>query len=137
MKIDLYTKLILTGILACLLWLCVALTPVGAPAHAQLGPTSVIIAGFGSPSGVQGIERGLPVAMVQGSSALGPTTAPSAVPTPAVPSSLAAAPAPSRPPRTAAPTQQVSVRCQATTQKGAQCKRTAKAGSSYCWQHGG
>ena len=30
-----------------------------------------------------------------------------------------------------------TARCQATTQKGAQCKRTAKPGSSYCWQHGG
>jgi len=29
-----------------------------------------------------------------------------------------------------------SSRCQATTQKGAQCKRTASAGSTYCWQHG-
>lgn len=28
-------------------------------------------------------------------------------------------------------------RCQAITQKGTQCKRNAKAGSSYCWQHGG
>ncbi|HEU4724540.1 MAG TPA: thermonuclease family protein [Candidatus Eisenbacteria bacterium] len=30
-----------------------------------------------------------------------------------------------------------STRCQATTKKGTQCKRSAKAGSSYCWQHGG
>ncbi len=28
-------------------------------------------------------------------------------------------------------------RCQATTKKGTQCKRNAKAGSKYCWQHGG
>ncbi|MBN8545824.1 MAG: hypothetical protein J0L60_06790 [Ignavibacteria bacterium] len=27
--------------------------------------------------------------------------------------------------------------CQATTKKGKQCKRNAKAGSNYCWQHGG
>lgn len=26
-------------------------------------------------------------------------------------------------------------RCQAITQKGTQCKRTAQAGSKYCWQH--
>lgn len=26
-------------------------------------------------------------------------------------------------------------RCQATTQKGTQCKRRAKSGSNYCWQH--
>lgn len=30
----------------------------------------------------------------------------------------------------------VSVRCQATTKKGTQCRRNAKPGSSYCWQHG-
>jgi micrococcal nuclease len=29
-----------------------------------------------------------------------------------------------------------STRCQATTKKGTQCKRKAKRGSSYCWQHG-
>jgi hypothetical protein len=28
-------------------------------------------------------------------------------------------------------------RCQATTKKATQCSRKAKAGSSYCWQHGG
>lgn len=28
-------------------------------------------------------------------------------------------------------------RCQALTLKGAQCKRKAAAGSSYCWQHKG
>ena len=30
-----------------------------------------------------------------------------------------------------------SGRCQATTKKGTQCSRNAKAGSNYCWQHGG
>jgi methylphosphotriester-DNA--protein-cysteine methyltransferase len=30
-----------------------------------------------------------------------------------------------------------SGRCQATTKKGTQCKRNAKAGTDYCWQHGG
>jgi hypothetical protein len=30
-----------------------------------------------------------------------------------------------------------SGRCAATTKKGTRCKRKAKAGSSYCWQHGG
>jgi hypothetical protein len=35
------------------------------------------------------------------------------------------------PPSTAA----VSGQCQATTKKGAQCSRRAKAGSQYCWQH--
>lgn len=28
-----------------------------------------------------------------------------------------------------------SGRCQATTKKGAQCKRTAQSGRNYCWQH--
>ena len=31
---------------------------------------------------------------------------------------------------------QTSGRCQATTKKGTQCKRKAKSGSDYCWQHG-
>lgn len=30
-----------------------------------------------------------------------------------------------------------SGRCQGVTKKGVQCKRNAKAGSSYCYQHGG
>lgn len=30
-----------------------------------------------------------------------------------------------------------SRRCAATTKKGTQCSRMAKAGSAYCWQHGG
>ena len=30
-----------------------------------------------------------------------------------------------------------SGRCQAITKKGTQCKRNAKIGSKYCWQHGG
>ena len=34
-------------------------------------------------------------------------------------------------------TQPVSVRCRATTKKGTQCSRNAKAGSNFCWQHGG
>jgi hypothetical protein len=29
-----------------------------------------------------------------------------------------------------------SGRCQATTKKGTQCLRKAKAGGAYCWQHG-
>lgn len=28
-------------------------------------------------------------------------------------------------------------RCQAITKKGTQCKRNARPGSAYCWQHGG
>jgi hypothetical protein len=35
MPIDIYTRVVLTGILVCLAWLCVVLTPVGTPALAQ------------------------------------------------------------------------------------------------------
>ncbi|MCL5070793.1 MAG: hypothetical protein M1308_07845 [Actinobacteria bacterium] len=28
-----------------------------------------------------------------------------------------------------------TMRCQATTKKGTQCKRNAQTGSRYCWQH--
>lgn len=31
---------------------------------------------------------------------------------------------------------QTKTRCIAITQKGTQCKRNAKSGSYYCWQHG-
>jgi hypothetical protein len=34
-----------------------------------------------------------------------------------------------------AKTEYVSTQCQAITKKGTQCKRKAKAGSIYCWQH--
>jgi hypothetical protein len=34
-------------------------------------------------------------------------------------------------------TQTTSSQCSATTKKGTRCKRKAKAGSNYCWQHGG
>lgn len=33
--------------------------------------------------------------------------------------------------------QTTSSQCAATTKKGTRCKRKAKAGSKYCWQHGG
>lgn len=133
MKIDLYTKTVLTGILGCLLWLCLMHAPT--PVQAQLGPTSVVIAGYSTRTGTQGLERGLPVIVLgAGEFATAPVAPSVAAPLVAVPSPPppAAAPAPYKP-----PTQQVVMRCQATTQKGPQCKRTAKAGSSYCWQHGG
>lgn len=37
--------------------------------------------------------------------------------------------------QTASRTIQNSRQCQAITKKGAQCKRKAKPGSNYCWQH--
>lgn len=135
MKIDLYTKTVLTGILGCLLWLSIMHTAVATPVQAQLGPTSVVIAGYSMNGGTQGMERGLPVSVLGGGeTALTPTTPPSVMPMPhaAVP----AQPTPVRVPAYQPPTSQTVMRCQATTQKGAQCKRTAKAGSNFCWQHG-
>jgi hypothetical protein len=131
MKIDLYTKTVLTGILGCLLWLCGMHTPVATPLQAQVGPASVIIAGYSASGETHGLDTGLPVRTI-GAAGSASTTAmpllgspgPSAAPTPQ-PSTSSAAPAPT------------SMRCQATTQKGTQCKRNAKAGSRYCWQHGG
>jgi hypothetical protein len=38
MKTDLYTRVTLTGILLCLVWLCVVLTPIGTPLTAQALP---------------------------------------------------------------------------------------------------
>jgi hypothetical protein len=132
MKIDLYTKTVLTGILGCLLWLCAMHTPVATPLQAQLGPTSVIIAGYASAGGTHGLDSGLPVRSV---GVVGSTST--------APMPLTSSPAP----RAAAPTSEAapaysgmeatSARCQATTQKGSQCKRNAKTGSRYCWQHGG
>jgi hypothetical protein len=130
MKVDLYTKTILTGILGCLVWLCTLQSPIATPLEAQVGPTSVIIAGYSGGGGTHGLDSGLPVRTVGGvgSASTAPmplvsSPAPSAAPT------SQAAPAHSAPAQT-------SLRCQATTQKGTQCKRNAKAGSQYCWQHG-
>jgi hypothetical protein len=52
----------------------------------------------------------------------------------ASPQTPSAAPA-MAPPSSAAPV--VSGRCQATTKKGTQCSRRPRAGTRYCWQHGG
>lgn len=48
------------------------------------------------------------------------------------------APATAQPKKTYTPTNSYtsSGQCQATTKKGAQCKRSVRSGS-YCWQHGG
>ena len=35
MRTDFYTRLVLTGILLCLMWICVVLTPIGTPLTAQ------------------------------------------------------------------------------------------------------
>ena len=55
------------------------------------------------------------------------------VPTAAAPQTAPVEPRPSPP---ASPESAPrSTRCQATTKKGTQCSRSAKAGTSYCWQH--
>ena len=52
------------------------------------------------------------------------------------PMTLVSSPSPAPTSSRTSQRQTTSVRCQATTQKGRQCKRTASSGSSYCWQHG-
>ena len=130
MRVDLYTKVVLTGILGCLLWVCVAVAPIGTPVQAQLGPTQVVIAGYQAGGTTKALDGGLPVTIVQPGSDLGS-------PAPAVASPLPAAAAPSSARRAPERPAQASTRCQATTQKGTQCSRNAKPGSRTCWQHGG
>ena len=130
MKIDVYTKAVLTGILGCLLWLCAMHTSVATPVQAQLGPTPVLIAGYTVAGGTQALERGLPVRLLSGtetaSTPAPPATAPApAAAVPATPAAASGAPA------------QTAMRCQAITKKGTQCTRMAKPGSRFCWQHGG
>lgn len=48
----------------------------------------------------------------------------------------AAAPAPAPAAAPARERAATSARCQGITKKGAQCKRNAQAGRSYCYQHG-
>ena len=68
-----------------------------------------------------------------------PVPAPaSQAPSPSGSSPRAAAPDEPRPSSpTSSATDERSTQCQATTKKGTQCSRKAKAGSSFCWQHGG
>jgi hypothetical protein len=131
MRVDLYTKTVLTGILGCLLWLCVALTPIGTPVQAQLAPTQVVLAGYQVGGSLRSLEGGLPVVMVSGHPSAAvqppPVTAPAAVAAPLVSSPVSSSSRPAA----------VGGRCQATTKKGSQCSRNAKPGSSFCWQHGG
>jgi putative hemolysin len=144
MKIDVYTKVVLTGILGCLLWLCATLTPIGTPVQAQLGPTPVVIAGFQEGGQVLALSsaRGLPVSEVTGTAGATSTTAlppaSGAAPPAAMPATTverpALSPAPAQSPASQPATRQ---QCAATTKKGTRCSRMANAGSAYCWQHGG
>jgi hypothetical protein len=49
MRIDLYTRVVLTVIATCLIWLCVVLTPVGTPLRAQSNVQNVRIVGVKHP----------------------------------------------------------------------------------------
>lgn len=62
-----------------------------------------------------------------------PARAPAAAAQPAPKPQAQAAVSPAPAPRQAPAT---SGQCAATTQKGTRCKRAAKPGSAYCWQHG-
>ena len=46
MKIDIYTKGVLTVIAACLVYLCLGKPAITATAHAQAEPTKVVVAGW-------------------------------------------------------------------------------------------
>lgn len=134
MKVDVYTKIVLTGIFGCLVWLCVVLTPVGMPVQAQVGPTQVVLAGYqqGGQLLQFGPSTGLPVTVLTPSSATAPQPvlgglAPSAPASPVVERPSTVAPVPNPP----AARQQ----CAATTKRGTRCSRLADVGSAFCWQH--
>jgi hypothetical protein len=132
MRPDAYTKAVLTVIAAALVYLCAASAPIGTAVQAQLGPTQVVIAGWYDSSQ----QRVVPLSAAQGlpMSGTGLGLPGTAMPAPAA--ALApSAPAPAVSARPSAPAS--TGRCQATTQKGSQCSRSAKAGSRFCWQHGG
>jgi hypothetical protein len=147
MRVDLYTKAVLTVIAAALLWIGVAITPVGTPVGAQAAPASnrVLITGWIDDSGMTHLippgANGIPV------SSHGATTA--ALAAPAAPPAAAPQRLTGAAGATAGTTQTTvggqrggtqqaaRIRCQATTQKGSQCSRLAQEGSSFCWQHQG
>jgi hypothetical protein len=134
MKVDVYTKFVLTGVFGCLLWLCVVLTPVGTPVQAQVGPTPVVLAGF--QQGGQLLQfsgsHGLPVTVLTPSSAATPQPLVGG-PAPAAPSS----PVVERPSTATSVPSQPAARqqCAATTKRGTRCSRLADVGNAYCWQH--
>ena len=150
MRIDLYTKGILTIIAACLVWLCVALTSVGTPVHAQASSANsrVLIAGWVDATGglhsldpILGTTYGIPVMtrshapLTAGSSATAESPA-AAAPATTAPQTAVGTVTPRT--TTAAPTgSDARIRCQATTQRGTQCSRLADIGKRFCWQHGG
>jgi hypothetical protein len=134
--------IVLTVIAGALLWICAAITPIGTRVEAQATTANsrVLIAGWVDSGGALhsldpglGPTHGIPVMTRTGApttAAPAPSAAPTATPAPTalgVTSQPRPAPAPA----------QSRIQCQATTQKGAQCKRLAEAGKQFCWQHGG
>ena len=65
MQIDLYTRLVLTTIALCLVWLCVVLTPMGTPVSAQVNVQDVRIVGIKEPEYRRVAEFGKPVRQVR------------------------------------------------------------------------
>jgi hypothetical protein len=129
MRVDLYTKAVLTVIAGALLYLCVAVTPLGTPVSAQASPSTVHIGGWVDGRGTVhrlDTNAGLPTFMV----VTGAATA-GAPPATNAPLGLVGSPPTSR--GTEAPS--ARIRCQATTQRGSQCSRMAPAGQRFCWQH--
>lgn len=134
MPSDRYIRVILTVIAAALVWIGVVLAPIGTPVSAQLGPTPVVLTGWQDASGRIQTFNASPLPLTMATPAGSGTAMPAPLvsqPPPAASTTGTTAP------RTTTPKQQTAVRCQATTQKGTQCSRMAKAGSDYCWQHGG
>ena len=60
MRIDLYTRVVLTVIAMCLVWLCVVLTPLGTPVSAQPNVQDVRIVGIKRPDVRRVQELGKP-----------------------------------------------------------------------------
>ena len=50
MRIDLYTRLVLTTIALCLVWICVVITPMGTPLGAQANVQDVRIVDIKAPA---------------------------------------------------------------------------------------
>lgn len=65
MRIDLYTRVVLTTIALCLVWLCVVLTPIGTGLSAQGGVQNVRIVGIKEPEIRRVTELGKPIREVR------------------------------------------------------------------------
>ena len=61
MRTDLYTRVVLTGIFFCLVWLCVIFTPIGSPVTAQGNVQDVRIVGIKHPGYEEERRLGRPI----------------------------------------------------------------------------